>query len=272
MIVRFMLIGLFTCTFVACNHSKAKVEGDTLEVQVSEAKQELQEIKEYPEVISKVFKAHGGIDQWEQMNNLCYEFTGRTGNETHTISLKDRRVKLEADTWSIGYDGTDVWLLQNEADAYKGNARFYHNLIFYFYAMPFVLGDDGITYTEIPETVLVDKIYKGVKISYGSDIGDSPDDEYILFYDPQTYEMEWLGYTVTYGDKGKSDRWSYIKYNDWAVVNKLNLPKELTWYTVENGKPTTVRNSRVFDKITVSKAILSDEVFAKPEAATVAEK
>ena len=97
----------------------------------------------YPSEITSVFKAHGGMNVWNKMNNLCFEMEGKSGKEVHTISLKDRQSKIETDDWSIGYDGTDVWLLENEEDTYEGNAHFYHNLMFYFYAMPFVLGDEG---------------------------------------------------------------------------------------------------------------------------------
>ncbi|MEL6813072.1 MAG: hypothetical protein AAFP76_17255, partial [Bacteroidota bacterium] len=44
-----------------------------------------------------------------------------------------RKVKIENEKWSIGYDGEDVWLLQNEEDAYTGNARFYHTSMSFKY-------------------------------------------------------------------------------------------------------------------------------------------
>ena len=96
----------------------------------------------YPAELSNTFKAHGGVDVWNKMNNLCFEMDGKSGKEVHTISLKDRKTKIETDDWSIGYDGTDVWLLENEEDTYEGNAHFYHNLMFYFYAMYSDFADD----------------------------------------------------------------------------------------------------------------------------------
>ncbi|MEL6812920.1 MAG: DUF6503 family protein, partial [Bacteroidota bacterium] len=159
----------------------------------------------------------------------------------------------------------------NEEDAYTGNARFYHNLMFYFYAMPFVLGDDGINYTAVGSTRLDGKDYYGVKVSYLDGVGDSSNDEYILYFDPETNVMSWLAYTVTYGKEEKSDRWSYIKYGKWNPVNGITLPKSLTWYKVEDGKPTEERSTMEFDKITLTETILDDDVFAKPDGATIAE-
>ena len=228
--------------------------------------------KNFPENLSKIFEAHGGLASWDKMTNLCFEIEGRGGKETHTTHLKDRRTKIENKKWSIGFNGKDVWLLQNEEDAYKGNARFYHNLMFYFYAMPFILADNGITYSDVEETELDGKKYKGIKIAYGNNIGDSPEDEYILYYDPDTYKMAWLGYTVTYRTNTKSDSWKYIKYSEWTTIKDLVLPKTLTWYNIEDGKPTTKRNDLVFNNIIVSNETLEQSIFSKPENATVVNK
>ena len=226
----------------------------------------------YPSEITSVFKAHGGMNVWNKMNNLCFEMEGKSGKEVHTISLKDRQSKIETDDWSIGYDGTDVWLLENEEDTYEGNAHFYHNLMFYFYAMPFVLGDEGINYEIMEPAELDGTTYNAIKISYNAGVGDSPEDEYILYSNPETNAMEWLGYTVTYRDNKKSDKWSYIKYDKWEQVNGLSLPKKLTWYNVKEGKPTDERNDLRFNKITVTETRLENSVFAKPEGATVVTK
>lgn len=255
--------------FISC---KEKTQEATVAPTVVEKIKETSTSINYPPEIVSVFEAHGGIENWNSMNNLCYEIDGRGDKETHTISLKDRKSKIETKKWSIGYDGNDVWLLQNEAESYKGNARFYHNLMFYFYAMPFVLGDDGIVYQEMEPTELDGKMYNATKIGYNNGVGDSPEDEYILFSDPETNTMKWLGYTVTYNKDEKSSDWHFIKYDDWSNVNGLVLPKRLTWYLVEDNKPTSERNNLVFKNRTISNTILEDGVFKKPEMAIVVEK
>ena len=44
--------------------------------------------------------------------------------------------------------------------------------------MPFVLGDDGITYQKVDDLKVGDVTYPGYKISYGDGVGDSPKDNY----------------------------------------------------------------------------------------------
>ncbi|RMA58611.1 DUF6503 family protein [Ulvibacter antarcticus] len=260
---------LLSVVLISCKNEKKESE-ETVEVikTVSETIQK----KEYPNNIAAVFQAHGGIDTWNHMNNLCFEMEVDKGEETHSVSLKNRKAKIEAKDWTIGYDGKDVWLLNNKPDAYKGKARFYHNLMFYFYAMPFVLGDDGIIYTQLEDTELKGKSYKAVKVGYEHGIGDSPDDEYIIYLNPESNTMEWLGYTVTYGDDSKSNDWHFIKYDKWEDVNGLLLPSELIWYSTKDGKPDAKKKSRKFSKVTATETQLEPSVFAKPKDAVIVPK
>lgn len=250
--------------FVACKENKADQTAN--EVTVVNDAVEMQK-KSLPTNISEVMQAHGGMAQWNKMNNLCFSFDGRGGEEVHTVSLKNRNEKIENEKWSIGNDGNGVWLLQNEPEAYKGNAMFYSQLMFYFYAMPFVLADDGIVYTPMPQQELDGKMYNAVKIGYEEAIGWSPTDEYMLYSDLETNQMAWLGYTVTGNSNKKSDKWSFIKYGDWQEVNGLQLPATLTWYNVEDNLPTEARNDRKFNKVTVTETMLAPSVFKKPEGA-----
>ncbi len=228
-------------------------------------------IKEYPAAIASVFEAHGSYQKWDAMNNLCFTMEKEGGNETHTIDLKSRKVRIETDKFTLGFDGEKVWLDQDSTYFSPQRARFYHNLMFYFYAMPFVLGDDGITYSETEALEFEGTSYPGTKISFGDGVGDAPDDEYILYRDPRTNEMAWLAYTVTYGKNEKSDRFSFIKYDQWTDVNGIKLPSKLHWYAVEDGAPTTMRNERSFIKPTATATQLDAAIFEKPENGNFAE-
>ena len=155
----------------------------------------------YPENVSKIFDAHGGIEQWNTFEGMYYEIEKPAINEKHTVALKSRKSIIEAEHHKLGFDGEDVWLKELDTVKYKKNPGFYYNLMFYFYAMPFILGDDGINYSDADPLKMDGMEYPGISISYEAGVGESPDDEYILYYNPETYKMEWLGYTVTYFSK-----------------------------------------------------------------------
>ena len=225
----------------------------------------------YPENISKVFKAHGGIDTWSSMQSLTFTMAKPNGDEVTTTNLKSRHSLIEMPKHTIGFNGKDIWLHSKDTTAYKGNAKFYYNLMFYFYAMPFVLADDGIIYKNTDSLEFEGKTYPGIKISYNVGIGESPDDEYILYYDSETNKMAWLGYTVTYFSKEKGKEFHFIKYNNWQHVEGVLLPETLIWYNYKNNMPTTKRSDLTFTNIKLSKEKPNNVLFEMPEGAKIIE-
>ncbi|WP_046757393.1 DUF6503 family protein [Kordia jejudonensis] len=263
--ITLILLGLFL--MVACKSEKK--DAKTADIPQEEVKKET---KKYPEKLQKVFDAHGGIDNWNAAQTLIYEMVKPKQTEKHITDLHSRKTRLEGENFTIGYDGKDVWLAQKDTTAFKGNARFYHNLYFYFYAMPFVLGDDGITYDEVESLSFEDVQYPGYKISYGDGVGDSPEDNYFIYYNPENYQMEWLGYTVTYFNGAPSTKISYIRYSDWQKVNGVVLPKTLTWYKSEDNKVTEVRNSVEFINVVLTNKPMETKMYSRPEGAVIVPK
>lgn len=212
---------------------------------------------QYPENLAKVLEHHGGINSWKQKKTLSFEIN----NENHTVDLATRKTRVSSENYTLGYDGKQVWLTQKDTTSFKGNPEFYYNLYFYFYAMPFVLADDGIVYSETKPLVFEGVSYPGIKISYKANIGTSPDDNYFIYYHPETYQMEWLGYTVTYFSKKPSTKFNIIRYNDWENINGVVLPKSITWYQKnEDGNPTEPSK----DPVVFSNSTVSEE--GKPDA------
>jgi len=254
---------LFTMAlFFSC-----KQESKTNEIKVNS--QDAIEVKIYPENISKIFKAHGGINKWNTMQSLAFTMPNSNGDEVTTTNLKSRESLIDMPNHTIGFDGNEVWLLNKDTTAYKDNPRFYYNTFFYVYAMPFVLSDDGITYKDVEPLTFEGKEYPGIHISYDSGVGESPEDEYILYYDTDTNKMAWLSYTITFFLKEKTKEFHFIKYSDWQTVEGLILPKTLTWYNYENNKPTTKSNDINFVNVSISLTKPEDSFFKIQEGATI---
>ncbi|PQB04707.1 DUF6503 family protein [Aureitalea marina] len=261
---------LFSVIVLACKNKQEEASVD--DITTFNEKAPAEDTVQYPENLARIMEVHGGMDQWNKMNELRFELNKESGREVHQVSLKDRRTRIDGPDWTIGSDGQDVWLEQAVDSAYGGNARFYHNLYFYFYAMPFVLGDEGIVYEDVEPKELDGVSYPGVRISYELGIGDSDKDEYVLYYDPETYVMKWLAYTVTFKTNESSDNWRYIKYSKWSPINGLTLPETLTWYQVEDDQPTEPRNELLFEKVAVSEAQLGDDLFSRPSSAEIIQR
>ncbi|MDY8137718.1 DUF6503 family protein [Aquimarina sp. 2201CG5-10] len=254
---------LFAVTvFLSCNQ-QTKPEKETIAKE--EPKEEIvpDRSKDFPADIAAVFKAHGGIQAFDQQNTLIFELANPEGNEKHTTDLKTRHARIETDKFALGFDGEEAWIEQ-DSTYFKGNPRFYHNLMFYFYAMPFVLGDDGITYEKVEDLTVGDTKYPGYKVSYGDGVGDSPKDNYFLYYDASTHQMKYLGYTVTFFSKETSERVSLIEYSDWNDVNGLILPKTLKWMDYKEGVVGEVKSERNFVNAKASKEKAPTSLFKKP--------
>lgn len=228
----------------------------------------------YPENISKIFDAHGGIDKWNTFKKMYFEIEKPTINDKYDVALKSRKSLITSEHHLLGYDGENVWIKNLDTTQYKGNAKFFYNLMFYFYAMPYVLGDDGIHYQDAEAITFKGKEYPGIKISYDAGVGESSDDEYVLYYDKATNKMAWLAYTVTYFSKEKSKKFNLIKYTDWDAVNGLQLPTAIQWYVFKDGEvgeKDEDHGSMAFVNAKLFKEIQDDNMFKAPEDATLVE-
>ncbi|MFS4469378.1 DUF6503 family protein [Maribacter sp. 2210JD10-5] len=230
-----------------------------------------EKVDNYPASLKKVFDAHGSVANWKQYKTLSFQMPKPDGAETHTTDLYSRKEKILAGDVQMGADENGIWLWDKK-DTYKGDAIFYHNLMFYFYAMPFVLADDGINYGETQNLEFEGKSYPGIKISYDAGVGTSPKDEYYLHYEPETHQMAWLGYTVTYRSGEKSDNVKWIRYNDWTKVGEVQLPKSISWYTYEGRTIKELRNTMQFNEVALSKMSKPNTFYTKPADAVYVNK
>jgi len=262
-----ILLLLIVLTIMSCKENVKKT------IDISDEKEQVEKFKTGSPTanILGVFEAHGRLDTWKSKKSLSYTMPKSSGNETQTVDLMSRMEKIETPNFAMGYDGRDYWLA-DEKKAYKGDPIFYHNLIFYFYAMPFVLADSGINYGETENLEFEEKSYPGIRISYDEGVGISSKDEYFIHYDADTNQMAWLGYTVTYRSGEKSDNIKWIRYNDWQEVSGLILPKSLTWHKVEDGKIKEVASTRTFENVILSEEAKPLDFYAIPENGVVVTK
>ncbi|MGB0891515.1 MAG: DUF6503 family protein [Flavobacteriaceae bacterium] len=239
------LLFVFTLVVLSCKQEKKK------EINV----------EKFPKELSKVFEKHGGIEAWRKQKVLSFN----KGEEAHTVDLHSRKTVITSPTYSYGFDGENIWV--SDTTVFKKDPKFYYNLYFYFYAMPFVLADDGIVYSDANEIEYKGKKYPGIKISYKANVGTSPDDNYYLYYNPDTYKMEWLRYSVTYFSKKPSNKTNLIKYEEWINVNGFLLPKSLSWFKQDKaGNPIEPAGKPVkFTLPLLSQGELDDSFFKKPK-------
>ena len=173
------------------------------------------------EEISKVFDAHGGYANWMKLKSLSYE----NGGSKTLVDLQHRFTLIESENQTVGFEGEYVWV--NPPIKNADQQRLRYNLMFYFYAFPFVVGDPGVYYESLPAKILNGIPYNAVKVSYEEGVGDSPKDNYIILSDQETNRMEWLLYTATFGGQETKDQYSLIRYTGWQEQGGVWLPTSL---------------------------------------------
>lgn len=214
--------------------------------------------------ITKVFNAHGGFDNWSSLKTLSYT----SGGSKTLVELQNRYTRIDSENQTVGFDGERVWVFPASENADRQRMRY--NLMFYFYAFPFVIGDPGINYEVMEPMELEGKTYNAVKVSYDQGVGDSPNDSYIICSDPETNQMQWLLYTATFGG-GSKDRYSLIKYDGWQNFGSVILPTSLQWYSYSDGVVGEPRgNATTFENIQTSEDYPAMSNFQMPEGASVA--
>ena len=99
-------------------------------------------------------------------------------------------------------------------------------------------------------------------------MGDAPDDQYILWLEPNTGQLAIINYSVTYG-KGaaSSEDYNAIVFNEWQEVDGLIVPKKFTGHIWEDGKLGKERYGFEFSNVSFTTEQPDPSEFATPEGA-----
>ncbi|GMQ30921.1 DUF6503 family protein [Algoriphagus confluentis] len=221
---------------------------------------------EQSEEFKQLLDAHGEWEKWINAKAFSYAMIHETNLawENHYIDLVGRKVRIDADTWQIGNDGEKVWISPNR-QAFQGRSvRFYHNLYFYFFSIPYIFTDPGVTVKKTENKLLNGISYPAFEVSFEANVGDSPDDKYFMLADPETGRLAWVLYKVTFFDKNNSSM-NALKYEDYRDAGGLVFPRLMTGYEYENDSTKKIRYQVSFADVFLVDKAMDDELFAMPE-------
>jgi len=222
-----------------------------------------------PAAMMKGIDAHGGLEAWSKMNTMEFAFPKGEANELHQVDLPSRKVRISHPDYTIGFDGQEAWVTPSKEAFGTTPPRFYHNLIFYFYAIPYVLADPGINYEVLPDRTINGKTLDAIKVSFNEGVGDAPDDYYIAHFDKETHEFYFLLYTVTYFSGETNENFGAIVYDNWKEVNGLKVPMSMKGFKFAADTLGDQRYERVFSDIKLTAEPLDPSLFELPEGAII---
>ncbi len=267
-----MKYGPILIFFFAALSCTNKNDHKTSESQTTDTTAPTTDLSRYPELFQKIIMAHGGFEKWQQQASLNFTLEttlGKEKTETQLIDLWTRKVLIESDSFKLGMDGSNVWVFPSKEAFGELPARFYHNLIFYFFAIPHILADPGTIYEDLGERTIDNKSYRALKVSFEEGTGDADDDFYILHVNPETYQLEILLYTVTYFSGEQHENYSALVYEQWQDINGLVVPQKMVGRKYEDGSLGDVNYNNSFSGVMFSTKQPESGVFDMPSGAEI---
>lgn len=134
---------------------------------------------------------------------------------------------IHKDGRALYYENDTVWMTPDTANYPR--ARFDIFTWSYFLTLPHKLNDQGTHFSKYSDSLLNGTAYHTQKLTFGNNIGDAPDDWYVLYQDKTTGLLHAAAYIVTLNkEKEESEKDPHaIVYEDYQSVNGIPLP--LTW-------------------------------------------
>jgi Family of unknown function (DUF6503) len=231
------------------------------------------------EELEQSIDAHGGLETFREYGTLEYDqefdLTGVMNLKSHQlIDLNSRKVLITSDTYKIGFDGQEAWIEPN-MEALGIPPRFYASTPFYFFGLPFLFADPGVNTESLGTKELDGKEYNVVKFTFDKGVGDTPDDDYVAYFDKETDQLTVLNYIVTYPPlmQGKSieelERHAGV-YEEWQKVGGLLVPKKISFYEWTDGNlGEEPHGAMVFENVIFKKENPEASIFSKPQGAQV---
>ncbi len=195
-------------------------------------------------LIGEMIEAHGGMSTWNATKTVYFEdlWTHPGGNKSPvaqvTVDQHSRRVyhdypDLDA---TIVWDGEKAWSTNWSMPI---PPRFIATLNYYFLTLPWLIKDPGVN-LGAPGTAKLwmdGTEYHTIRVTYDAGVGDTPDDYYVLYIDPDTKMLKACEYIVTYTSilpEGVSQSPPHVLvYESFETVDGLKVPTKFTIYENE---------------------------------------
>ncbi len=198
--------------------------------------------------VLRAIEAHGGLAAWYRAPTSSYVWEyANQGADLHFASFMvvDNHTRrayhdlLRTGTYEaprpvdaeFAWTGDRAWIAPPDVE--QPNPRFWALSGFYFQQIPFVFADPGVNYDAVPDEPIDGTPHDMVRITFGDDVGDAPDDSYTLYLDKETGRVDAIRYTVTFGrDVGPEADLSetFFDYQDYVTVDSLTVPTRFEGY------------------------------------------
>jgi hypothetical protein len=217
-------------------------------------------------------KAHAA-GRWRSQQALEAKIVAQIGEHrildaTLLFETPVGRVRMElADGTVAVFDGQKAWVAP--ADSPWQGARFHLLTWPYFAAVPMKLRDPGARLEEIGTRPLHGKDLPAARLTFAPGTGDTPDDWYVVYRDPDSSRLRAVAYIVTYGKPAaEAEKEPHsLEYGKFIDVDGVPIATEWTMYNWTEAEGSA---GEPLGKVTLSElrfVVPATEAFAAPEGA-----
>lgn len=255
--MKFKIVVLFfALNFVSCgNNNETKSVSSPHKPKVE---------NKYPVSLQKLFETYGGLNKWQENSALKMVLTSETEEILFERNIESQEMRISGPDFSMGRDANGVWFL-NESG--KINKELFSHLdkLFFSASAPFIVAQEGAFYTQRLDEMIQRKNYGVLHIGFGRGFGKSVDDEYILYYDKETHEIDWVAFSeVNYGNY-KSKSWKFAKLTNFQNVDGLLVPQKFEVYESSNNAPTKFIETYSISELKLIEQPFEKSIFKAPE-------
>lgn len=128
------------------------------------------------------------------------------------------------------FDGKNVLLSPDTA--VMESARFDIFTWSYFFALPYKLSDPGAHWEELDDKTVNGIAYDVGKLTFGKNVGDAPDDWYIIYTDKHTHLIKAAAYIVTFSKDAETAEQNphAIVYNSYSNLEGIPLSNDWSFH------------------------------------------
>lgn len=200
------------------------------------------------QVVWKAMEYHGGLEKWWSNGPLYFRFnyqpkpgTGVVRDTYETAdywSSKTRHQRVSNTTEEYGWDGEKSWHYPADAEI-PYNTRFWALTPYYFAGMPFVFADSGVNLAKEADVEYEGNTHHIIRVTFGENVGDAPDDYYVLYIHSETFRLSAIRYVVSYPGyfkNGGHTQEKLMTYEGEQTISGITFPqKHRTFMWEEDG-------------------------------------
>jgi hypothetical protein len=151
------------------------------------------------------------------------------GRMLTTPSMSRTRIELASGAVAI-WDGEEVWVSPGGAEFPE--ARFHALTWPYFLSAPMKLRDAGARLEPLGSKELRGEAFETARLTFDAGVGDTPDDWYVLYRNPESGRLAAMAYIVTFGtSREEAEKEPHaITYDEFVDVEGVPIPTRWTFW------------------------------------------